>query len=244
MLHYFAIGTSDLKPMKGYYGRDFRPFNSVTEPEDQWLSEKDVLSYIKEHPAFFHWIPVTLNIPENLALEAPKDNSTNTQPVTVPQNSAPGTIRGMPARKFRHITAMYFLISSGKDTYEGQKLASELVKNGLGIEFIPFIYFDAQRLGQMAQSAEMQPMIKDSLDRKRTSIISEYCSASGRKGLPPFPNRDLLLLLLDLHPATDYEPNDIKIITSMTEPEDQWLSEQDVMKYVKEHPALPSKPPL
>jgi hypothetical protein len=206
----------ELKPMKSYYNSDLKYDYFIKEPEDQWLSEKDVLIYIKEHPASFCWMPVSLNIPENLSLGTSKYNSNENKLAIVSQNSGPGLILGMPAKKIRHITVEYFMRSLAKDTYEGQKIASELVKNGIGIEFIPFIYFDAKHLGEMARSAEMQPTIIDLLNYKRTTFMAEYCSSVGRKGLPPFPNRELLELLLSLRPKKDYEPDDIKIITSVT----------------------------
>jgi hypothetical protein len=222
----------ELKPKKQFYNGSHYPGMSNIEPEDQWLSEKDVLHYIKEHPAVFCWMPVTLNITENLNL-----NTTNNQPVMATQSSGPGMIRGTPAKKFRHVTATYFLASTGKDTYEGQKIASELITHGLGIEYLPYIYFDSKNLGTIARGAELHPQSKNLLEQKRTSLISEYCSAGGRKGMPPFPNRDLLASLLDLHPAKDYEPDNLETITAVSESEEQWLSEKEVLNYIKQHPA-------
>jgi hypothetical protein len=159
-------------------------------------------------------------------------------------------IYGQPIKEFRHVCACYFMQSLAKDTYEGQKIAKDLINNGYGVEYIGFIYNDSlglgKRLDELYQSRKYfgatRNEIAQSADykKRKETIIDDYVEGKRFK-IAPLNNPELLNQLLELHPKKQYETYSFQEVKAAGTPENRWLSGKDVLDYIQKHP-VQSKP--
>jgi hypothetical protein len=118
-------------------------------------------------------------------------------PVSNSSVNGKGFIDGIPAKEFRHKSAQDFLKSLAKDTYEGQKIATELSKNGFGIEYIYPIYSDAYRLANMKENGWTRDGNMDAAVKRMKDMILGGRSFQMSR-IPMITNQILLSQLLDL----------------------------------------------
>lgn len=137
-----------------------------------------------------------------------------------------------------HIATTEFMKSAMRDSVVGQEMALELINRGYGIEYMPYIYGESHTLWKIREcfkkngNENMFETVSHDLKEKSIGMLE-----AGIGYLPPLNDRYLLYTLLDKLPqGSPYQGPEIKPEDT---PEDKWLSDKDILKYIQDHPASP-----
>jgi hypothetical protein len=145
-----------------------------------------------------------------------------------------------PLNEGVHIEVNYFLHSKAKDTYEGQVIATELLKNGYGSEYIAAIYTPLARAATAYKKNAFNPDTALKVDRAiRQMTMMKLMEGGGMGGLRPITNQELLATLLELRPNTGYiDAQEYRQPEEMAaKPGERLLTSKDIINYIAQHPA-------
>jgi hypothetical protein len=149
-------------------------------------------------------------------------------------------IRGKPAEQGRHIAVQFFLKSQAKDTPEGQAIAILLLTNGYGVEHISPAYWAARGLtGFIDTYPQTNETLVKMIAGVTDSKIKKLMYGDKGAGVTPIDEATAERVLA-FRPRVPYQSQNSQVILNAVQgPEGRWLGAQDILDYIKAHPAAP-----